>query len=233
MLVIELALSEPHAGVQVVPVAVVSVHVTPRLFKSFCSVAVKVCAGPPISSVLGVGDTETVIIAEALTVMAAVPDFVASATEVAVSVGALLGAAGTADGGVYITVVARGALNVPQAGAQVAVEPAAVRVQVTPWAFGSFVTVAVNFIGAAPGCRFAEAASTLTETGGSIVIFAIAGPDELIALMVTVAEFATEAGGVYVMPWASDVVALSVPQGFAPLAIEQLVRTQLLAGRRS
>lgn len=62
----------------------------------------------------------TVTAAGAVIVNASESDFVLSATDVAVTVGALFGAAGRLRGGVYIAVVLDEATSVPHAGEQAA-----------------------------------------------------------------------------------------------------------------
>ena len=80
---------EPHAApVQFVPV---SDHVTPKFCASFATFAAKVCVTPPVARFVVPGVTDTV--GTIPTVIVAAPDFVPSATEVAVSVIAPVGIA--------------------------------------------------------------------------------------------------------------------------------------------
>jgi hypothetical protein len=157
----------PHAlPVQLVPDRV---QFTPLFAESFCSVAANDCVAPEATLAVD-GATTTEISDPAVNVMVAIANFVASSTEVAVSV--TVGGFGTAAGAVYIT-AAPGAVFAPDSEPQAApVQPGPDRVHVVPSFFGSFKTVAVKL---APWlvCSVAvvgvSATDTLFTTGAGLV----------------------------------------------------------------
>jgi hypothetical protein len=121
-------------------------HATPRFCASFVTFAVKVCVTPPVAmfAVPGVTDTVGGDGGGGVNAIVAFADFVASSTDVAVSV--TIGGFGTAAGAVYITAVPDAAVvpdKVPQAAP---VHPAPESVHDVPLFFGSFDTVAMKLV---------------------------------------------------------------------------------------
>src|SRR5580704_3847707 len=140
-----------------------SVQFTPLFAVSFCSVAANACVPP--GATLAIDGATTTEIADppdpAVNVIVAFADFVASSTDVAVSV--TVGGFGTAAGAVYITAAPDFAVipdNVPQAAA---VQPAPESAHVVPAFFGSFVTVAVKLL-VWLACTVAEPGERATDT---------------------------------------------------------------------
>lgn len=130
----------PQPGEQAAPFCV-SVQVTPLLGKSSCKWAEKSCV-ELVGTLAEVGDTVMEIDGTAAIVIVPDADFEVSATDVAVMVTAVL--AGATVGAAKVVAVPLGVVvgaTVPQAGEQV--DPACVRVHVTPLAAGSLPTVAV------------------------------------------------------------------------------------------
>ena len=94
---VEAGETEPHAlAVQAEP-DMDKDQVTPLLCVSFCRVAVKVWVAAPVATLAVVGDTVTVTLAVAVTVIEEAADLVESAIEVAVRV---MGPAGAVAGAV-------------------------------------------------------------------------------------------------------------------------------------
>jgi hypothetical protein len=124
-------------------------------------VTVAVKAWVPFTATLAVAsDSVTATLAVAVTVIVVLANFVASATEVAVSV--TVAGLGTAAGAVYVTDVAD-ALDAGVTVPHVApLQPAPDNVQVTPLLPESFVTVAMKLCGV-PTCTAAVGSDMATE----------------------------------------------------------------------
>jgi hypothetical protein len=213
---------------QVVPLqpAPDNVQLTPLFCESFVTVAVKFCVSPVCTFAL-VGATLTAITGAAVTVIVAVPFFVPSVTEVAVSV--TLAGTGTLLGAVYVIAAPEaleGADKVPHVAP---LQPVPESAQVTPLFCESFVTVAVKFC-VSPVCTLALVGATLTEITGAAVTVIVAVlcfvPSATeVAVNVTVAGLGTLAGAVYVIaaPDALDVadkVPHVVPLQPAPARVQ-------------
>jgi len=147
--------------------APVTVHVTPLPAASPVTVAVRACV--PFTTTLAVAnDSVTATLGVAVNVIVVLADFVASATEVAVS--ATVAGLGTAAGAVYVT----GAPDALDAGVTVPhvapLQPAPDNVQVTPLLPESFVTVAMK-VCVVPTCTTAVASDIATEiaAGGGML----------------------------------------------------------------
>jgi hypothetical protein len=153
------ACPEALVGGLILPPPDDTVHATPLLPVSFCTVAVN-CAPVPAVTVPVVGDTEIETFAgAAVTVMVAEAVFVPSATEVAVTV--TVAGLGTVAGAVYVTAA-------PDALLVGATEPPPEEtVQFTPLAAVSFTTVAVSIV-VAPVCTDPVAGATATEIAGGV-----------------------------------------------------------------
>ena len=135
----------PHLGEQVLPFAI-SVQVTPLLVGSFCTVAFTTNALAPVfteANLFVMLTTRAGVI-----VNVSESNLFVLATDVALRVGWLLGAAGPELGGVYVTAAGVANESVPQAGEHAA--PLAVRLQVTPLLLESFCTVARNTTATVP-----------------------------------------------------------------------------------
>jgi hypothetical protein len=140
--------TDPHAApTQFVPD---TDHVTPKLCASFVTFAVKLCVTPPVARLTIPGVTVTATLAggggvtgAAIKVIAAFADFVASSTDVAVSV--TVAGLGIVLGAVYTTAPPDADFapdKLPHAPPE---HPAPESVHDVPSFFGSFATVAVKF----------------------------------------------------------------------------------------
>jgi hypothetical protein len=178
-------------GVIVPPVAV---HVTPCFSMSFVTVALT-ASGCVIVSPARLGETVTAIgPAELLTVIAANPVFVTSASAVAVSV--TLAGLGAVAGAVYVTALVVAPPSVPQA---VPLQPAPPSAQETPRFSKSSETIAVKFC-VVPTSTVGLAGEMETVIADSTVTVAVplrVGSATEVAVTVTVAGAGALAGAVY------------------------------------
>jgi hypothetical protein len=172
---------------------------TPLFVVSFVTVAVNPCV--PASCTLVVVSDKLTAIADgaAVTVIVAAADFVASDTDVAVSV--TVAGFGTLAGAVYVIAVPE-ALDVVDKAPHVApLHPLPDSAQVTPLFAESFATLAVNAWALAT-CTFAVVSDKLTAIAGGVVVTVIVVVAVLVvsasavAVSVTVAGFGALAGAV-------------------------------------
>jgi hypothetical protein len=197
---------------------------TPPLFPSLVTVAVN---GVPVelpAAMLAVGGNTFIEIGGVIVIVPAL-DFVASATDVAVSVTANVAAA--AVGAVYVMGVPEtleDVERVPQVVVPPHVRPADESVHFTPALLKSFVTVAVN--GTPVGLLaaiFAVPGATITVMAGVTVIVAELDLVESVtdvAVSLTVRVDAAEGGAVYVIGVAEALEeAERLPQVVVPLQV--------------
>jgi hypothetical protein len=143
-----------------------SVQLTPAFAESFVTVAVKL-AVPPAATVAVVCDKLTAIGAggAGATVIAAAAVFVASDTDLAVSV--TLAGVGALAGALYVIAVPEALLAAESVPHAAPLQPAPDKAQVTPAFELSFATVAVN-AWPRPTCTDELAGETVTEIGGGV-----------------------------------------------------------------
>ena len=164
---LDVADNVPHVvPLQPVPV---SVHVTPLFCASLLTVAVKFCVLVTlIVAAVGAMLTPTA----AVTVIAAVEIFVASAMDVAFNVTAA--GLGTLAGALYVTEVVVALVSVPHVAP---LHPVPESDQVTPLAPVSFVKVAVKFCLPIPACTLEEVGESVIEITGTVVTVTVAVSD--------------------------------------------------------